>query len=360
MSRTVSAIARGSWPGLLVAVVSALALALALLPGSAGAQETWREDPCEEAPRAAFPDRGQVSTAHRESVDCAAHLGIFLGTAAGVFAPAQPLTRGQAASVVSRALDVAGYELPDGEGDDLFTDIAASAHRIAINALGEDGIVVGFGDGTFGPRRTLTRAQMATLLLGAVEWAYDVDFWDFESDVAYFSDVTEANVHFGTVGGGYELGLFVGVEEPEFDDDSEMIGDDPEIIEQGLFAPGEVVNRQQMASFVVNLLYAVADLRPELAEAGQYEGYVIGILPEETEVWLLVDDGIGGDFLAFDYGTPANATNSYIIDDDVLDEAAFGAAVEALLDEWEVDLLGDFEYDPADDATSTFAVTTDG
>lgn len=52
---------------------------------------------------------------------------------------------------------------------DHFTDIANSGHRDAINWLYEQGITKGYNDGTFRPNQPITRGEMATMLYRALK-----------------------------------------------------------------------------------------------------------------------------------------------------------------------------------------------
>ena len=128
-----------------------------------------------------FPD---TTGTHREAVLELAEAGVINGCADNLFCPADGLTRGQMASLLSRAL---GFE-PEGD-EDRFPDVPAGhPHRAGIHALVEAEVVDGYRDGTFRPETELTRDQMATFLAGALE----LDQSKFE---ARFLDVTVLNPH---------------------------------------------------------------------------------------------------------------------------------------------------------------------
>jgi putative CocE/NonD family hydrolase len=168
-----------------------------------------------------FPDVG-VDSVHLDAIVRLADLGILLGRQDGTYGPFEPVTRGQIASIIARALELepsdeqvfddvppgvthagainalakAGivfgrddgtYDrfasltrgqlssilaraagLPDGQGD-TFTDVAGSVHRGAIYALAQAGVIQGFGDGTFRPSAPVMRAQAATFVAGFLD-----------------------------------------------------------------------------------------------------------------------------------------------------------------------------------------------
>lgn len=85
--------------------------------------------------------------------------GLMNGTAAGAFSPNGVMRRAMLVTVLWRA---AGAKMA-GAAD--FTDVAANQYYTgAVAWAAENGIVCGFGDGTFRPDAPVTRAQMATIL----------------------------------------------------------------------------------------------------------------------------------------------------------------------------------------------------
>lgn len=99
---------------------------------------------------------------HAGAIGALAEAGILRGLGDGTVGRAAPLRRDQAASLLAAAfeLDLAG----DAPGFDDVT--AGNVHAPAISALAAAGVVSGFADGTFGPERTVTRDQLASLLDG--------------------------------------------------------------------------------------------------------------------------------------------------------------------------------------------------
>ena len=94
---------------------------------------------------------------HEADVNALVAQGITFGCAANRFCPDDPVTRGQMASFLVRAL-----LLPIGP--DLFTDDQGSPHEMDINALASSGITQGCGPSLFCPQAPVTRGQMAAFL----------------------------------------------------------------------------------------------------------------------------------------------------------------------------------------------------
>ena len=225
-----------------------MALVTAVLIPAAGAIAA--PDRCADAPRADFADRDEARETHRPSIDCVDHANIARGREENgrrVYAPLEDVTRAQMASFIIQTLEAAGYgdELPSGEATeddpDEFTDIASSVHRERINQLARIGVANGVGDGTrYAPGRNITRMQMASFIVAATEFALVTDF---EARGSHFSDVRRSNVHFDNINAGYEEALFSGTTQPR-----------PGFPDSGRFSPARNVLRDQMASFLTNLL----------------------------------------------------------------------------------------------------------
>jgi|GEM_PF-1401301 len=88
--------------------------------------------------------------------------GITVGCGGDRFCPKGEVTRGQMASFLTRALD-----LPSTSRD-YFSDDNTNKHHSNINALAASGITVGCGGTRFCPDGTVTREQMATFLVRAL------------------------------------------------------------------------------------------------------------------------------------------------------------------------------------------------
>jgi hypothetical protein len=89
--------------------------------------------------------------------------GITAGCASDAYCPRSPVTRGQMASFLARAL-----ELPATETD-YFDDDDGLTHEADINRLAASGITGGCGEGRFCRTEPVSRAQMAAFLVRALD-----------------------------------------------------------------------------------------------------------------------------------------------------------------------------------------------
>jgi spore germination protein len=92
-------------------------------------------------------------------VEAVADQGIALGAGDGSYRPDAPVTRGQMASFLARAL-----ALPAASAPAPYSDTAGTTHAASIDAVTEAGIAGGFPDGSFRPGEVVTRGQMASFL----------------------------------------------------------------------------------------------------------------------------------------------------------------------------------------------------
>ncbi|MFC3772868.1 S-layer homology domain-containing protein [Paenibacillus sp. GCM10012303] len=93
----------------------------------------------------------------KAAIDLTADSGLMDGYPDGSFKPEQAITRAEAASIAARLITAA-------EGGGSFSDTADHWAAAAIGKAMAAGIVSGYGDGTFRPERTLTRAEAVTML----------------------------------------------------------------------------------------------------------------------------------------------------------------------------------------------------
>lgn len=103
-------------------------------------------DPAEPTPTAADPGRVE------------AHDKYISGLSTGLFGPNNPLTRAQLAQIL--------YNLAPAEAEDsAFPDVRPGAwYAKAVNALAARGILQGYPDGSFKPGKALSRAELAVIL----------------------------------------------------------------------------------------------------------------------------------------------------------------------------------------------------
>ena len=153
----------------LTAIVATIALTLTTPALPAGAAAAGARDlavlscPPAEVAHAFADTDGNV---HRFAIDCLATYALAEGTAPSVYSPEAIVTRGQAATIVYRMLDAAGVAMDTSDRG--FTDVADSPHAPHINGIVSIRVARGTTGTTFSPGDPVTRAQMASLVGGAV------------------------------------------------------------------------------------------------------------------------------------------------------------------------------------------------
>lgn len=184
-------------------------------------------------PPSTFDDVDRRST-HVGSIDCVTFIGVAHGVGDGKFAPRRIITRGETAAFFARSLAAAGVDLQT-PAEPAFDDIAGTTHEQVISQLAGVGIVAGVGDGQFDPSGPVSRGQMATFVVNAVELLLEEDL---TSDRVWFDDVT-GTTHERSIFVARDLGVTLGTAEPrEFD-------------------PRNGMTREQMTSFLSRMLDAV-------------------------------------------------------------------------------------------------------
>jgi hypothetical protein len=154
---------------------------------------------------------------HEANIERLAAAGVTKGCGGDRFCPDAPVTREQFASFMVRAMG-----LPSAP--ERFSDVgSANPHRYDIGGLAAAGITKGCGGDVFCPDRAVTRAQMASFLVRAL---------DLPPAPEGFSDVRASNVHRQDVGALAASGITKGCG-----------GDN--------FCPDRPITRAEMASFLV-------------------------------------------------------------------------------------------------------------
>ena len=219
--------------------------------------------------------------AFRDAINCIAYYGITNGTGDGsTYSPNQDVTRAEMAVFIARSAEVAGVDLGDAMGDE-FTDIGDTwgEAQDAINQLASKGMIA--SGGAFRPDDTITRAEMASFLIGllvkasptvstssagalqlagatpgsvttAADWNY---FGDARSSVPAANDAQISAL--------YELGVTKGASAAAVQDKTKAPLDLN-------YEPSGTVNRGEMAAFVTRAL-AHTSVRPAGVSA-QYDG----------------------------------------------------------------------------------------
>lgn len=96
---------------------------------------------------------------------------VINGYTDGSFKPERSITRGQAAALLNNYLKINSEEMS------LFSDVGEN-YRFAqdIASMKEAGIIHGYPDGTFRPKETITRGQMALIIQNAFEIQNDIGY----------------------------------------------------------------------------------------------------------------------------------------------------------------------------------------
>ena len=114
--------------------------------------------------------------------------GLMSGTGAAAFSPNQTLTRAMVAQVLY------SMEGAPAGGTSTFTDVAAGTwYASAVNWAAGNGVVSGYGDGTFGPNDNVTREQVAMILYSfAKSKGYDVSE---KASLSSFADMSSVSTY---------------------------------------------------------------------------------------------------------------------------------------------------------------------
>ncbi len=121
---------------------------------------------------------------HERAIEILAAAGITKGTSATTYAPFRSITRGEMAAFLNRALN-----LPPSNVN-AFTDDNDSIFEADINALAAAGITTGTTSTTFEPNRTITRGEMAAMLVRGFDLPpSSVDAFTDDNDSPFEADI---------------------------------------------------------------------------------------------------------------------------------------------------------------------------
>ncbi len=146
-------------------------------------------------------DDGSV---HEPAIEALVAAGITEGCDQDLYCPEDPVTRGQMASFLVRALD----SLP-ATSMDWFSDDDGSPHEANINVIAAAGVTLGYADGTFRPENLVTRAEMASFLARSLpdltdatqDWFSDDDGSPHEANI---NVIAENQITLGYSDGTYQ------------------------------------------------------------------------------------------------------------------------------------------------------------
>lgn len=122
-------------------------------------------------------------------VEACYRLGLMNGTSADRFTPANPCTRAMIVTILYRL-----EGSPDIAYTDAFSDVPAGKwYTDGILWAEQNGIVNGFGDGLFGPDRSITREQFAAILLRYRD--YRGESTEGRADLSAFPDAGKVHTY---------------------------------------------------------------------------------------------------------------------------------------------------------------------
>ena len=190
----------------------------------------------------AYTDIESAREVHRRSVNCVLHYEIARGTSDTTYTPGQDVTREQMASFVVNALEAAGA------GDKLPAGGGADEFSDIAKSKHRDNINrladAGIIRGTGG--RSFSPGKLISREQMATFMVAAARFAtgdEYAGTADHFADVTAANPHRENINGGFEAGLFSGTKAPEEGKPA-----------SGTFSPDVEVKRDQMATFLIRLV----------------------------------------------------------------------------------------------------------
>lgn len=232
-----------------LAVPAALLAAPALADGEQDPPTTQSIDSvCDGVPADYEPFRDVEGNRFEQDILCLAYLKVARGGADGaaddVYVPGTRVGRDAMATFVARLLDAADSldtgerirPLPAYDGSPAFSDVSRNVHVAGISRLANAGIVQG-RDGRYAPSGDVTRAQVATFLDKALEFALGEPV---TATADYYTD--DDGVHESRINEITSLGIASG-RAPD------------------TYAPDQFVDRDNLAAFLARTLAELAERR---------------------------------------------------------------------------------------------------
>ena len=175
--------------------------------------------------------------------------GLVNGTSATTYSPLQVVTREQAATMIGRALKLDGTQRAT-----TFPDVEKSSYASGyIQSAVQRGIISGYPDGTFKPKQTMTRGEMAFLLSRAFNYTATAQL-SF-NDVPYSASATS---------------LYSAVNKIASNGVANGTGN-------GNFSPSKDLNRREFAIFVARALNPDFKVSFEMPVIDTYQATVDGL-----------------------------------------------------------------------------------
>ena len=141
-----------------------------------------------------------ADASYNEAVEVMSALGLLKGYEDGTFGPDKTITRAEFAAVIVRALGMedaaAGAAV-----NTIFTDVTASHWGSGyVQVANQQGIIAGYGDGTFGPDDEVTYEQAVKMIVCAL--GYDKMFENVANayPAGYISQANKLGITVGAIG----------------------------------------------------------------------------------------------------------------------------------------------------------------
>lgn len=183
---------------ILIAVLSVLLLACSLpVSGTFAASSTKQFS---DVPSSKYFAKAVYDLAERN---------IIGGYPDGTFKPGNSITRGQAAAIIAKLMNLNMDNIENPEFKDVSTK---NGYYKAIAAMAKEGIISGYGDGRYGPNDPIKRGQMASILVKA----FDLPRYWFYEIKNPFKDVKEYEAHGSNILILYRLGITSGTSPDKF------------------------------------------------------------------------------------------------------------------------------------------------
>ncbi|QAS53423.1 5'-nucleotidase C-terminal domain-containing protein [Halobacillus litoralis] len=225
-----------------------------------------------------FPDVSDDHMYH-DVINDLYEAGVVNGYDDGTFSSADPVTRAQAAMMMASMLD-----LDTSETESSFSDVHEGAwYAGAVNALHEAGYIDGVGKGMFAPKKEMSRAEFAELIVDA----YDMERKEIEHP---FEDLEKGSWYESAVETLYANGLISGLSETEFGPDHKIKrGDFAWLLATTDYKFGDKLPKPEEENFELSIMHT-NDTHGHLDDIAKRVTAVEEVREEKPEA-LLLDAG---------------------------------------------------------------------
>ncbi|WLR49034.1 N-acetylmuramoyl-L-alanine amidase [Halobacillus litoralis] len=260
----------------------------------------WPSNVAKAASLSDIPDRSE------EEINYLMNQGVLSGYPDGTFKPHKEVTREEAATLIARALKLDGTQR-----NTVFSDVSRYSYASGyIQSSYEQGAISGYPDGTYKPKETMTRGQMAVSVSNAFSLGSGSNgSYGDVSSYAYYYDAVKSVTSAG-VAAGYP---------------------------DGTYRPESAITREEFALFVARALNEQFRVSTDIdsygervvtadilnVRSGPSTGYsIVGKLSEGTTIevhedlgsWLKISYGSLNGYVHEDYTTSHSSSHIIAID----------------------------------------------